>query len=239
MLMTLHSSSISWTGLLACKEKTTPLIPLLFAAEPGKIIPYLDSEAPKQNNFTEAITAVTRICFHHPCILLNHRIIGWKSPLRSSSPTIHPTPPCLLKALLRPQLWHRTNSHPSKAATSWKLGRGCAGTCSKGLCHARDQQAVFRFPYPCCLRIAQSVQLNLRSKWKTRKQLCPKRPRTSGPVQKHQLAQSYPRTLPLQQSHAKNGATRQQDADGSSHPASLCFPATLPPFHATYQTLLH
>jgi len=26
----------------------------------------------------------------------NHRIIGWKRPLRSSSPTIHPTPPCLL-----------------------------------------------------------------------------------------------------------------------------------------------
>ena len=25
-----------------------------------------------------------------------HRIIGWKRPLRSSSPTIHPTPPCLL-----------------------------------------------------------------------------------------------------------------------------------------------
>jgi len=26
----------------------------------------------------------------------NHRIIGWKRALRSSSPTIHPTPPCLL-----------------------------------------------------------------------------------------------------------------------------------------------
>jgi len=26
----------------------------------------------------------------------NHRIIGWKRPLRPSSPTIHPTPPCLL-----------------------------------------------------------------------------------------------------------------------------------------------
>jgi len=25
-----------------------------------------------------------------------HRIMGWKRPLRSSSPTIHPTPPCLL-----------------------------------------------------------------------------------------------------------------------------------------------
>ena len=27
---------------------------------------------------------------------LNHRIIGWKRPLRSSSPTINRTPPCLL-----------------------------------------------------------------------------------------------------------------------------------------------
>ena len=26
----------------------------------------------------------------------NHRIIGWKGPLRSSSPTTNPTPPCLL-----------------------------------------------------------------------------------------------------------------------------------------------
>ena len=26
----------------------------------------------------------------------HHRIIGWKRPLRSSSSTIHPTPPCLL-----------------------------------------------------------------------------------------------------------------------------------------------
>ena len=27
----------------------------------------------------------------------NHRLLGWKRRLRSSSPTIHPTPPCLLK----------------------------------------------------------------------------------------------------------------------------------------------
>ena len=27
----------------------------------------------------------------------NHRIIGWKRPLRSSSPTVNRTPPCLLK----------------------------------------------------------------------------------------------------------------------------------------------
>jgi len=27
---------------------------------------------------------------------MNHRIIGWKRPLRSSSPTVNPTPPCLL-----------------------------------------------------------------------------------------------------------------------------------------------
>jgi len=26
----------------------------------------------------------------------NHRIVGWKRPLRSSSPTVNPTPPCLL-----------------------------------------------------------------------------------------------------------------------------------------------
>jgi len=26
----------------------------------------------------------------------NHRIIGWKRPLRSSGPTVNPTPPCLL-----------------------------------------------------------------------------------------------------------------------------------------------
>ena len=31
----------------------------------------------------------------------NHRIIGWKRPLRSSSPTIHPTPPCLLNHVLK------------------------------------------------------------------------------------------------------------------------------------------
>ena len=29
-------------------------------------------------------------------MFLNHRIIGWKRPPRSSSPTIHPTTPCLL-----------------------------------------------------------------------------------------------------------------------------------------------
>ena len=29
-------------------------------------------------------------------ICQSHRIIGWKRPLRSSRPTIHPTPPCLL-----------------------------------------------------------------------------------------------------------------------------------------------
>jgi len=33
--------------------------------------------------------------------LLNHRIIGWKRLLRSSSPTIHPTPPFLLNHILR------------------------------------------------------------------------------------------------------------------------------------------
>ena len=32
----------------------------------------------------------------HVYIKLDHRIIGWKRPLRSSGPTIHPTPPCLL-----------------------------------------------------------------------------------------------------------------------------------------------
>jgi len=31
----------------------------------------------------------------------NHRIIGWKRPLRSSNPTIHPTPPFLLNHLLK------------------------------------------------------------------------------------------------------------------------------------------
>jgi len=31
----------------------------------------------------------------------NHRIIDWKRPLRSSSPTIHPTPPCLLNHVPR------------------------------------------------------------------------------------------------------------------------------------------
>jgi len=31
----------------------------------------------------------------------NHRIIGWKRPLRSSSPTIDPTPPCLLNHTLK------------------------------------------------------------------------------------------------------------------------------------------
>ena len=29
-------------------------------------------------------------------VACHHRIIGWKRPLRWSSPTIHPTPPCLL-----------------------------------------------------------------------------------------------------------------------------------------------
>ena len=29
----------------------------------------------------------------------NHRIIGWKRPLRSLSPTIHPTPPFLLQSI--------------------------------------------------------------------------------------------------------------------------------------------
>ena len=32
----------------------------------------------------------------YPIIFSYHRIIGWKRPLRSSVPTIHPTPPCLL-----------------------------------------------------------------------------------------------------------------------------------------------
>jgi len=31
----------------------------------------------------------------------DHRIIGWKRPLRSSSPTINPTPPCLLNWVLK------------------------------------------------------------------------------------------------------------------------------------------
>ena len=31
----------------------------------------------------------------------NHRIIGWKRPLRSSSPTITPKPPCLLNHILK------------------------------------------------------------------------------------------------------------------------------------------
>ena len=31
----------------------------------------------------------------------NHRIIGWKRPLRSSCPTIHPTPPCLTNHILK------------------------------------------------------------------------------------------------------------------------------------------
>ena len=29
----------------------------------------------------------------------NHRIIGWKRPLRSLSPTVSPTPPCLLNQI--------------------------------------------------------------------------------------------------------------------------------------------
>jgi len=31
----------------------------------------------------------------------NHRTIGWKRPLRSSSETIHPAPPCLLIHILK------------------------------------------------------------------------------------------------------------------------------------------
>ena len=31
----------------------------------------------------------------------NRRIIGWERPLSSSSPTIHPTPPCLLNHVLK------------------------------------------------------------------------------------------------------------------------------------------
>jgi len=31
---------------------------------------------------------------------VGHRIIGWKRPLRSSSPTFHPTPPCLPNCIL-------------------------------------------------------------------------------------------------------------------------------------------
>jgi len=34
-----------------------------------------------------------------PDRMKSHRIIGWKRPLRSSSPTIHPTPPCLLNRI--------------------------------------------------------------------------------------------------------------------------------------------
>ena len=34
-----------------------------------------------------------------------HRIIGWKRPLRSLSPTIHPTPPCLLN-----RIWSATST---------------------------------------------------------------------------------------------------------------------------------
>ena len=33
--------------------------------------------------------------------ITHHRIIGWKRPLRSSSPTIHPTPPFLLNHILK------------------------------------------------------------------------------------------------------------------------------------------
>jgi len=34
-----------------------------------------------------------------------HRIIGWKRPLRSSSPTICPTPPCLLNNIPKSHIY--------------------------------------------------------------------------------------------------------------------------------------
>jgi len=34
-------------------------------------------------------------------IIQNHRITGWKRPLRPQSPTIHPTPPCLTNHILK------------------------------------------------------------------------------------------------------------------------------------------
>ena len=39
----------------------------------------------------------------HPGWGESYRIIGWKRPLRSSSPTSHPTTPCLLNHILK---WH-------------------------------------------------------------------------------------------------------------------------------------
>ena len=36
----------------------------------------------------------------------NHRITGWKRPLRSSSPTVSPTPPCLLNHVPKDGSWH-------------------------------------------------------------------------------------------------------------------------------------
>ena len=42
-------------------------------------------------------TALTRTF----AAMRNHRITGWKRPLRSSSPTIRPTPPCLLNRILK------------------------------------------------------------------------------------------------------------------------------------------
>ena len=48
---------------------------------------------------------------------LFHRTLGWKSPLRSSSPTIHPTPPCLLTHILL----FLKNKQAGQLQRSWNL----------------------------------------------------------------------------------------------------------------------
>jgi len=52
----------------------------------SSLVTPLDS---RDDRMSEVILAIIYVDFH--------RIIGWKRPLRSSTPTIHPTPPCLLQ----------------------------------------------------------------------------------------------------------------------------------------------
>ena len=63
------------------------------------LLSFLQKHSSKKFKEVDRLTKLLflQVCFPSKWgVLANHRIVGWKRPLRSSSPTVHPTTPCLL-----------------------------------------------------------------------------------------------------------------------------------------------